>query len=123
MPMPAQPEHGPLSRAALRLLALIVVGPTVAMAVLMLLYAWSDRQCERGSGPLWTLLSGAALLVAASFAWLWRRRRALTAHPQRGRPFQERELFLTQVGLALNVVSLLLVISFASPLLHLRPCQ
>jgi hypothetical protein len=117
--MPAQPEHGPLSRAALRLLALMVVGPTAATAVLTLLYAWSDRHCERGSGPLWALLSGAALLVAASFVWLWRHRRALTDHPQR----HERELFLTHVGLALNVVSLLLVISFASPLLHLRPCQ
>jgi hypothetical protein len=123
MPMPAQPDRGPRFAADLALTLLSALAPFLSMLALTLLYALSDRHCERGSGLLWAVW-GVALASSSAACWLLlRAHQAAAGSSEQEGPTQARVRFVIASGLMLNAVSLLLLASFASPLLALRPCQ
>jgi hypothetical protein len=124
MSMPAQPDAAtPSAGRDLRLTLLCVAAPSLWLTLLAVLYALSDRHCERGSGPLWALF-GVGMFVccglgAASLrAWLEQ-----PASETPVAPNAQRVRFQIALGLLLNLISTLLCIGLAVPLLALRRCQ
>ena len=124
MSMPAQPERWNAStRNDLYLTLLCIAAPSVSLTLLTVLYALSDRHCERGSAALWALSIVSTLVCAglsAASLRLWLHKPEAAGLP---RPSAARVRFQILLGLLLNLISTLLCVGLALPLLVLRRCQ
>ena len=124
MSLPAQPDATtPSARRDLRHTLLCVVAPSVWLVLLSVLYALSGRHCEHGRGPLWALVAVGLLICCGLSAASWRawsRERDSGLLSAAG---VQRVRFQIALGLLLNLLSTLLCIGLAVPLLALGRCQ
>jgi hypothetical protein len=100
-------------------------GPLLWFTALLILYALAARDCPPFSRWLsWGLLAMTMAGCGASLVVL--RRLGQTIQQQHDALPQhewQRARFMVHAGLALNVLSLLLLLGFGMPLLMLRPCE
>jgi hypothetical protein len=105
----------------LRLLALGSAAPTLWFLGLVVLYAVCARDCRAFVTTLgWSILALCLAGSGASLASLLRMMRGDAAQ-QVAQPALDR--FMSWGGVALNLLSLLLLGGFGIPLLLLRPCE
>ncbi len=92
--------------------------------LLVVLYALGTHACKHGIPIGWALLGGAELLGVLVCARLlaWLRRQPARASSAAARK-STRVRFMLLTGLALNVLTLLLLGGMGAPLLLLRPCE
>lgn len=121
MPLPAPSQvRSVRGRAGLRVTLSVCAAPLLWLLLLTTLYALGDRRCEWGAAPLaWLWALGSALALVPG-ALLLRQHRL---HAQAGPARREERRFLIMLGLLLHLLSLLLCVGLAVPLLFLRPCQ
>lgn len=121
--MPLPDSRSSVKRASRDILLLTLGGaaPTLWFVALLVLYAVCARDCRAWVPALgWSILALCLAGSGASLAWLLRLIRGEAA-AQVARPALDR--FMSWGGVALNVLSLVLLGGFGVPLLLLRPCE
>jgi hypothetical protein len=122
---PTSEPTAPEARRDLRLTWLGSAGPCLWFALLVGLYIVAGHECGSPSARWsWWLWAVGALACAATCALGLRKRRRESASPSDvQRQKAKRVHFMLDVSLALNLLSLVLLLGFAVPLYLLRPCE
>jgi hypothetical protein len=123
--MPLPPESNastPRARADLQLVAWASAGPLFWFCGLVLLYSLGARECQ-GWVPVtsWSVY-GTCLLVHGLALWMLARASFAAPPEPDGRP-PARVEFMRFGGIALNVLTLIVLAGFGFPLLMMGPCE
>jgi hypothetical protein len=115
----------PDTQRDLRVVWLACTGPCLWLSLLTVIYAVSDHECGRSTAPYSWALTGLGILgsAAALVALLRARREHELPAPHTPKRKAARVQTMIDAGLALNALSLVLLVGFLAPLVFLRPCE
>src|SRR5688500_17933100 len=114
----------PGARLGLTLTIAASLGPLLWFSAQLVLYAYTARDCAHVVPlSIWSVLAGAVLLCTATIFYLCRLASRLSKRQnEMSRQEWRRTRLMVFGAIALDVLSLVLLLSFAVPIVVLRPC-